>query len=45
MRSCCFILLCQGTLSRTDDCRFLHEEEINFRLLNQQDIEQMFKRT
>ena len=39
------LLFYHRTLSGTDDFRFLHEKEINFRLLNQQHTESMFKRT
>ena len=37
------LLFYHRTLSKTDDFRYLHVKEINFRLLNQQQIERMFK--
>ena len=37
------LLFYRRTLSKTDDFRYLHVKEINFRLLNQQQIERMFK--
>ena len=37
------LLFYHRTLSKTDDFRYLHVKEINFRLLNQQQIERMSK--